>query len=192
MAHVDALSRVVPMGVIDGSDIDLNIQISQSKDNVINDLKLKLEQGEVSGYSPENGLVFRIDNDMRRQLYVPKEWEDNIMRLIHEKYGHVGIEKCAMQIQKNYWFPNMREKLNRFIRNCLKCIYYSPAPRSNERNLYSIDRVPEPFHTLHIDHFGPLPSIKSKRKHVLVVVDPFTKFVKLYVVRSVTLEYVLQ
>lgn len=106
------------------------------------------------------------------------------MRLIHENYGHMGIEKCAAQIQKHYWFPNMREKLNKFIKNCLKCIYYSVPSRSNVRNLHSINKVPEPFHTIHIDHFGPLPALKSKRKHVLTVIDSFTKFTKLYAVNS--------
>lgn len=37
-----------------------------------------------------------------------------------------------------------------------------------------------PFHTIHLDHLGPLPALQSKRKHLLVVVDAFTKFVKLY------------
>lgn len=130
------------------------------------------------GYALENGLVFRINDRQQKQLYVPLEWESNVMRLIHENYGHVGIEKCATQIQKHYWFPNMREKLNRFIKNCLKCIYYSVPPRSNAINLHSIQKPPVPFHTLHIDHFGPLPSLKSKRKHILVVIDSFTKFTK--------------
>lgn len=62
MAHVDALSRVLPVGALDGSDVDLNIQISQSRDGVINELKAKLEKEEVNGFSLENGLVFRLDN----------------------------------------------------------------------------------------------------------------------------------
>lgn len=89
-----------------------------------------------------------------------------------------------MQIQKYYWFPNMRDKLNKFIRNCLKCIYYSSPSTKNERNLFNIENKPIPFDTLHVDHFGPLPSIRSKRKHILVVVDSFTKFTKLYAVNS--------
>lgn len=71
----------------------------------------------------------------------------------------------------------MREKVNQFIRNCLKCIYYSVPPRSNERNLCSISKKPVPFDTVHIDHFGPLTSVTSKRKHVLVVIDAFTKYI---------------
>lgn len=44
--------------------------------------------------------------------------------------------------------------------------------------------MPVPFDTLPIDHFGPLPSINSKSKHVLVVIDAFTKFVELYAVNA--------
>lgn len=41
-----------------------------------------------------------------------------------------------------------------------------------------------PFDILHIDCFGPLPSVNSKRKHVLIVVDAFPKLVKLYAVNA--------
>uniref|UniRef100_A0A182YTC7 Uncharacterized protein n=1 Tax=Anopheles stephensi TaxID=30069 RepID=A0A182YTC7_ANOST len=56
----------------------------------------------------------------------------------------------------------------------------SPANRTNNRNLHSIHKEPYPFDTLHIDHFGPLPTSSLKRKYLLVVVDAFTKFIKLY------------
>ena len=64
--------------------------------------------------------------------------------------------------------------------NCLKCLVYAAPVRASERNLYSIPKRPMPFDTIHVEHFGPLPSISSKRKHILVVIDAFTKFVKLY------------
>lgn len=41
-----------------------------------------------------------------------------------------------------------------------------------------------PFHTIHIDHFGPLPNVINKNKHILVIVDAFTKFVKMYPVNT--------
>lgn len=58
------------------------------------------------------------------------------------------------------------------------------APHANNRTLHHIPKRPIPFDTIHIDHFGPLPAIISKRKHILVVTDSFTKFVKLYACNS--------
>lgn len=101
----------------------------------------------------------------------------------HSTYSF-SLQLRATQIEKHYWFPNMREKLDEFIKNCLKCIYYSAPPRSNSRNQHSIEKTPLPFHTLHIDHIRPLPALKSKRKHVLLVIDSFTKFVEFYAVNS--------
>lgn len=50
--------------------------------------------------------------------------------------------------------------------------------------MYPIEKVPVPFYTLRVDHFGPFPFINSKRRHVLMVVDAFTKYVKLNAVKS--------
>lgn len=78
-----------------------------------------------------------------------------------------------------------------YIQNCVKCIMYSPLARTNNRNLHSIPKKPVPFGTLHIDHYGPLPSLASKRKHILVIVDAFTKHVKLYPVNSTSTKEVV-
>ena len=59
----------------------------------------------------------------------------------------------------------------------------SPA-RINQRKLHSIPKSPIPCDTVHIDHYGPLPSVRSKQKYILVAVDGFTKFVKLFTVKS--------
>lgn len=184
MTHVDALSRTPVVAAIEATDVDVNVQITQSRDEHIQSIREKLETGECPGYVLEDGLVFRSTGGNQRQLMVPLEMEENLIRLVHEKYGHVGVDKCANQIAKHYWFSNMREKIGRFVRNCLKCIYYSAPHRKNERNLHNIPKSPVPFDTVHIDHFGPLPAEKSRAKYVFAVVDAFTKFVKLYPVNT--------
>lgn len=77
-----------------------------------------------------------------------------------------------------------KEKVNTYVGNCIKCIVHSAPRRSSERSLYSIPKRPVPFDTIHLDHFGPLPSLITQRKHLLVIIDAFTKFVRLYPVNS--------
>lgn len=118
--------------------------------------------------------------------------EENIIRMVHEKICHLGIEKTYQQIIKNYWFEHVKEKTDQFINNCLRFIMCSPPARINKRNLYNIPKKPIPFDTIHIDHFGPLPAtVKSVRKHLLIVIDGFTKFVKLYPVKSTSTKEVM-
>lgn len=79
--------------------------------------------GVLPAYILEDSLVFRVGPQNVRQFYVRRELKENIMRITHEKYGHLGIDKCANQILKHYWIPNVKAKLNRFIGNYLKCIF---------------------------------------------------------------------
>lgn len=180
MGHVDALSRTIPVFTVTSDEIDLHIQATQSRDRMIVELRDRLEEEEVKYFELKDGLVFRkIDND-RLAFYVPSEMEENVIRLIHEKIGHLGVDKCLEQMKHHYWFPSMRAKIEMFIKNCIKCIMHNAPVHINERTLHSIPKVPEPFHTLHIDHMGPLPNVVNKKHHLLVIIDSFTKFTKLY------------
>ena len=110
-------------------------------------------------------------------LLVPSEMGGNIIRMVHENICHQGIEKFYEKIRKNYWFSHMKQKISQFIQKCIKCTMFLLSSRSNDDNLFSIPKKLVPFDT--IDHFGPLPCIKSKRIHILVIIDAFTKFIRL-------------
>lgn len=176
---------------VNADEVDFYIQVTQNRDGHIRTLRERLEMEPVRGYELQNGLVFRINGEGLRQLFVPTEMEDNVIRLIHEKIGHLGIEKSCSQLRKHYWFPNMKDKVERFIRNCIRCIMYSAPARLSEHTLHNIPKIPIPFDTIHLDHFGPLPSINSKRKYVLVIIDAFTKFVRLYPTNSTSTREVI-
>lgn len=184
MGHVDALSRCDVISFVQAEDVDFQLQITQARDPIIVDLRSSLETAEQKHFVLQDGLVYRRSLSNQLQLYVPQEMESNVIRLIHEQIGHLGAEKCYNQINRHYWFPGMRVKIEQFIRNCIQCIMCSAPARVNERNLYSIPKTPLPFDTIHIDHYGPLPNVQSKRKYILVINDAFTKFVKLYPVNS--------
>lgn len=184
MGHADALSRCHVVSVVSSEDIDFQLRAMQSRDPLISQLRKNLGESDSKSYAMQDGLVYRRDRRGDLFFYVPSETEDNLIRHVHEKIGHLGVTKCCDQLKMHYWFPDMQSKVEKHIRNCIKCIMYSAPARNNEHNLYNIPKQPIPFHTLHIDHFGPLPSLQSKRKHILLVVDAFTKYVKLYPVVS--------
>ena len=77
--------------IIDGGDID--VMVTQTRDDNIRNIRTILEKGELEGYVMENELIFRLAANGRRQLNVPAELEENVMRSVHEKYGHVEIVK---------------------------------------------------------------------------------------------------
>lgn len=180
MGHADALSRNPVVAMIQSSDIAFQLQITQNRDPLLRQLKNTLEITASPPYEMHNGIIYRRNNVGRLLFYVPAEMEHQLIHHTHERIGHFGSDKCYEQLKSRYWMPCMKQKVETFTKNCVKCIVYSAPPNSSERSLYSIPKKPLPFDTLHIDHFGPLPSVISKQKHLLVVVDSFTKFTKLY------------
>ena len=45
------------------------------------------------------------------------------------------------------------------------------------------EEVPYPFHTVHIDHKGPLSPMSDGKHHCLVVIDAFSRFIQVYLVK---------
>ena len=92
----------------------------------------------------------------------------------------MGLDIVIDHITKFYWFPCMREKVKNYIKNCLKCVEYAPLSCKIEGFLQSLPKDKLPFQTLHADHFGPLEKTGRGYKHILLIVEGFTKFAKLY------------
>lgn len=180
MGHVDALSRYPVVSLVHPTDLQMQLSVTQARDPLIRKLRDNLSNAEVAPFGMRNGLVYRKSKDGRFLFFVPREMEQLLIAQVHEKIGHFGIDKCHEQIRLHYWFPGMRNKIETYVRNCIKCIVHSAPNRPSEHSLYSIPKKPLPFDTIHIDHFGPLPSVTSKQKYLLVVVDAFTKFTKVY------------
>lgn len=60
--------------IFDGWDIDLNIQVAQSRDKVIKSIADGLESEEVHGYELDNGLVFRRVSKVRCNYMYRMRW----------------------------------------------------------------------------------------------------------------------
>lgn len=66
--------------------------------------------------------------------------ERNVLYKYHDELGQVGSDKTVQAILENYWFPKLREKVDRNIKNCLKCIMFSPVSGKVEGLIHSIPK----------------------------------------------------
>lgn len=111
-------------------------------------------------------MVYRKVKGNKLLFYVPECLENNVIRTCHDDIGHVGIKKVIENILRVYWFPKLFEKIKKYIANCLKCIEFSPVSGKPEGYLYPIPKEKLPFHTIHIDHLGPLEKVERGFKHI--------------------------
>lgn len=99
--------------------------------------------------------MYRKDRNKKLLFYIPRSMESNVIRTCHDDLGHVGIDKVIENITRVYWFPRIREKVRKYIFNCLKCIEFSPSSGKAEGYLHNISKEGLLFATMHVDHVGP-------------------------------------
>jgi len=105
--------------------------------------------------------------------------ENNVIRLCHDDFGHVEIDKVYETINRTCWFPQMRQKIKDHISNCLKCIYFSVPSGKTEGHLHNIPKGNLSFQTIHIDHYGPLEKSGKGYKYIFSIID-YILFYKIY------------
>lgn len=137
-----------------------------------------------------NRIIFRKRNGVLL-FYVPQSMEAHVLNKYHDQMGHLVAEKTCNNIEKSYWFPDMKPKVKNYITNCLKCISFSPVEGKKEEYLHCIPKGQRPFEVYHIDHYGSIDKDRLAKRYILVVIDAFMKFLKLYPIKA-TLEVINQ
>lgn len=110
----------------------------------------------------------------------------NIIRIYHDEMAHRSTEKTVQGLNSNYWFPSLRKRTQDYIDNCLTCIMNNISSNVNEGKLQLTDNPTAPFSVLHTDHFGPISDSVEGFKHILLIVDSFSRFTWLFPCKSTT------
>jgi hypothetical protein len=82
--------------------------------------------------------------------------------------GHFGV------LQKYFYWPKLRQNVNKYIRSCTACAIAKPTIKKQE--LYTPLPAPDkPWESISMDYMSGLPSTKHGNDCVFVVVDQFSK-----------------
>lgn len=193
MCHVDALSRnPIPsteelqvrqidtkwIATVQHNDLELQriIQILNDRNND-NIIEIK------NNFLIKKGLLYRKTENGDRWV-VPKGVRWQVLKANHDDIGHFSFDKTYETIKNHYWFAKMRRFIKKYVMSCLECAHAKVPAGKKAGKLHPIEKINEPFHTLHIDHLGPFVRSKRNNVYLLVIIDAFTKFVVLTPVKS--------
>lgn len=109
MHHVDALSRVEHIMIIDCNSIEHNLEVTQCTDPYIGAIKSELESHNSKDYELRDGLVYRKHKG-KLLFFVPRSMEHAITFNCHDKLGHIGVDKTLQYIEQVYWFLILQQK----------------------------------------------------------------------------------
>ena len=113
----------------------------------------------------------------------------NVIRAYHNDLAHCGLKKIIHGLSEHYWFSFLRKRVHDHINNCVTCLTSNTSYKSSENKMQIMDTTFEPFQILYMDHFGLL---SKGSKHILVVIDVFTRFIWFFLIKSIVTKEVLK
>ncbi|GBM92190.1 Transposon Tf2-8 polyprotein [Araneus ventricosus] len=181
MRHVDALSRNAVCMIAQDS-LTLQILKAQNSDeNVVAIKDLLKIKNQHDDYIIKGDLLYKSikGNDL---LVVPEDMLISLIKSAHEK-GHFSVKRKEDHLINEFYISKLKQKIKKCISNCIACILASKKQGKQEGEL--------PLDTYHVDHLGPLECTNKNYKHILCVIDSFTKFVWLYPTKSTSSQEVI-
>jgi hypothetical protein len=84
------------------------------------------------------------------------------------------VEKTIVVLHKHFYWPNLRQDVNKYIISCIACAIAKPAIK--KQGLYTPLPIPEkPWESISMDYMYGLSSTKQGNDCVFVVIDRFSK-----------------
>jgi hypothetical protein len=91
---------------------------------------------------------------------------------------HFDMEKKMAVLQKNFYWPKLRQVFSKYIRSCITCSITKPYIK--KKWLYTPIYTPDrPWDSISMDYMSVLPSTKKGNDYVFVGVDRFSKMTNL-------------
>ena len=112
------------------------------------------------------------------RIVIPRELQQRVLELAHE--GHQGIVKTKERLRSKVWWPGMDKQAEKKCKQCYGCqltTKHVPPPPVKPTTMPE-----EAWQELALDLLGPLPG----GEYLLVLVDYFSRWMEVNVVRSTT------
>ena len=111
------------------------------------------------------------------RIVIPCTLEDHVIDLAH--VGHQGIVKTKQLLREKVWFPEIDDKVQQRIRNCLPC---QACTHEDKRDILFPSVLPDgPWEEISVDFCGP---IHPSQEYLLVVIDDYSRYPVVEVVKS--------
>jgi len=115
------------------------------------------------------------------QLVVPTQLRHRLFDLTDAgpAAAHLGTERTAQQLKAHYYWMGLHRDVGQWCRQCSQCARAKGPPLRHRAPLKKI-LVGAPLDLVTMDVLSGLPTAKDGSKHILVLVNAFTKWVEAY------------
>lgn len=118
------------------------------------------------------------------RIFIPKNMRQQVIQEFHGQGVHFGIRRTLDLIQQFFFWPSMRKEIQLFVNECDICKRAKWSEKVNSVPPKPIASTDYPFKRIYMDYAGPFRQSVRGNKYFLVVVDDFSRFLKIYPVRD--------
>lgn len=152
-------------------------EIEESQERLVN-LREKINIQNYRGYMVKEGFIIKMFDE--QEVYViDDKLTKKIIGDLHIRFGHSGIRKTWKMFRENFYAKYDITIAKSCINNCELCLMGKYKNHINQNIIESVI-VERPLEMIAIDYISNLVPSRNKNKHIFVIVDIFTKYIKLY------------
>jgi hypothetical protein len=147
------------------------LQLYQREPNFSTTYHLLVTRANVTNSHIQDGLLSHLVH-----LCVPKRESAKLIWEAHYNWmeGKFGMEKIVVVLQKHFYWPKLRQDVNKYIIYCTSCSISKPSIK--KQCLYTpLSTLERPWESISMDYMSGISSTKNDNDCVFVVVDRFSK-----------------
>ena len=132
----------------------------------------------------DDGLYFLTPTGSEKLVPRPVEREE-LVQQAHALAAHMGVRKTVSLLSQDYYWHNLWATVEKECGACQQCKRRNAQFTAKSPQLHPLPRVAR-MHRVHCDLCGPFLTKDGKDTYVMVMVDSFTKWVELALLKGKT------
>jgi transposase InsO family protein len=199
------------INVLSGAELHIplqNIEELQKECPDINRIKAYLTEGtlpendklarrtifEADHYFIQNDTLYHLYNrtpsknssvlyPLAEQLVIPESLRSEVIKRFHED-GHKNYDRTYHSIREKYYWTNLFADTKTYVKSCNFCQRVNPSTHPKKAYLKPWE-IEGPWIRVHCDTAGPLPEDENHNRHILIVIDSFSRWVELIPLKTI-------
>ena len=110
------------------------------------------------------------------QFVVPRKYRLLALELLHDQFGHLGIDHTTTLAMRRFYWPHMNVEIRKYIQNCERCLRFKQKPDNPPLKPLLASY---PLELVHMDFLRI--GKEDKNANVLFITDHFTRYAQAYV-----------
>ena len=176
--------------------IKITLPMTELKKKLEADKIIKIQKEELDFYDSKtknNEILSKVSDIVygKGKIYLPPSLIPVALSYGHLLLGHGGISKLYDWMIENYYVPSLRSYVVKFLASCYTCRIINFSRR--KLGYFGILPIGEyPLDFIYMDIIEDLPPTKEGYKHLLMLVDGYTRLIHAYPMKSKTSNEVIK